>query len=386
MGKGKRVQKGFSARRVILLVLMAIFLFSSGNLIYHLIEYRQGEETYREAENLVQLPDFSDFPTPAPVPMATSIPTVPPSLGESGIPQPSESVEPTPTPTPYTDPYADALSAMDFTALREANPEVIGWILIPGTTVSYPLLQGEDNEYYLNHTWKGRWSSVGAIFMECRNSPDLTDFHTIVYGHNMRNGSMFGALQSYRDQSFLTEHPSVYLTVDSGTYRYDIFSIYQAEVDSNTYQLGFPREGARETFLADCAGRSVIETGVTPQTYDRILTLSTCTNIGGKNIRWVVQAALPGGLPLRRRKAKFPGSPYSPGRQSPLERLLTRRLRRSPPPRGRVFPRRQTRLGVRSQRGRVRLPAENKVWLEKKERGLTIELACAILRELDYAN
>ncbi len=338
MGKGKRVQKGVSARRVILLVLMAIFLFSSGNLIYHLIEYRQGEETYREAENLVQLPDFSDFPTPAPVPTATSIPTVSPSLGESGIPQPSESVEPTPTPTPYTDPYADALSAMDFTALREANPEVIGWILIPGTTVSYPLLQGEDNEYYLNHTWKGRWSSVGAIFMECRNSPDLTDFHTIVYGHNMRNGSMFGALQSYRDQSFLTAHPSVYLTVDSGTYRYDIFSVYQAEVDSNTYQLGFPREGVREIFLADCAGRSVIETGVTPQTYDRILTLSTCTNIGGKNIRWVVQAVLPGEPPAAPEESEIPGEPVQSGETEPFGETADPAASEEPTPTGESVP------------------------------------------------
>lgn len=295
MQKGKRVKRGIPWRRLVFFALLAVFLFSGGNLIYHALEYRQGEETYHEAEELVKLPDFSSLPISTPVPTASPTPTPDPAESES-VP-PEESVEPTPTPTPYIDPYADALSAMDFTALREANPQVVGWILIPGTTVSYPLLQAEDNTYYLNHTWKGRWSSVGAIFLECQSSPDLSDFHTIIYGHNMRNGSMFGALQSYRDQSFFAAHPSVYLTVDSGTYRYDIFSIYQADVDSNTYQLGFPRESDRETFLSDCAGRSLVETGVTPHTYDKILTLSTCTNIGGKSIRWVVQATLPGEPP-----------------------------------------------------------------------------------------
>lgn len=302
----KRAEKpnGWSKLRMLAIILLCGVLLVSGfNLIRELLDYRQGEETYGEAEKLVDLPDFDLLPTPVITPavlpsLSTSpTPTEGPDPAESEEPGPEESVEPTPTPTPYVDPYADALSAMDFTALQEVNSDVIGWIIIPGTTVSYPLLQTDNNTYYLSHTWKGKRSSVGSIFLECQSDPELTDFHTIVYGHNMRNGSMFGALQSYRNQSHVDAHPSVYLTVDSGTYRYDIFAVYQADVDSNTYQIGFSGEKSRQTFLDDCMSRSLVTTGVTPHTYDRILTLSTCTNIGGKAIRWVVQATCPGEEP-----------------------------------------------------------------------------------------
>lgn len=87
-----------------------------------------------------------------------------------------------------------------------------GWILIPNTVISYPLLQGEDNQYYLNHTWKKWTSAVGAIFMDSQNNPNLTDFNTIVYGHRMNNGSMFASLKNYKKQSYWQAHPCVYIT------------------------------------------------------------------------------------------------------------------------------------------------------------------------------
>lgn len=296
--KPKRLKKAGGRtilRRGVVLVLLAVFLVSGTKVLLELLDYRRGEESYGEAEKLVNLPDFSLL-TPAPVPSAKPSDPVPtPTAGDS--PAPVESVEPVSTPTPCIDPYADALSAMDFAALREVNGEVVGWLVIPGTQVSYPLLQGEDNSYYLNHTWKGERSVVGAIFLEYTNSSDLSDFHTIVYGHNMKNGSMFGALQNYRDAAYLAAHPSVYLTVDGGSYRYDIFAVYEASVDSSTYQIGFDREESRRTFLEDCLSRSELSTEVTPHTYDRILTLSTCTPASSKDSRWVVQAVWAGEPP-----------------------------------------------------------------------------------------
>lgn len=282
-------------RRGVVLVLLAVFLVSGTKVLLELMDYRRGEESYGEAEKLVNLPDFSLL-TPAPVPSAKpSDPAPTPTAGES--PAPVESGEPDPTPTPYVDPYASALSAMDFAALREVNGEVVGWLVIPGTQISYPLLQGEDNSYYLNHTWKRERSVVGAIFLEHTNSSDLSDFNTIIYGHNMKNGSMFGALQNYRDGDFLAAHPSVYLTVDGGSYRYDIFAAYEASVDSSTYQIGFSGEESRQAFLDDCLSRSGLSTEVTPHTWDRILTLSTCTPTSSKDSRWVIQAVWAGEPP-----------------------------------------------------------------------------------------
>ena len=166
---------------------------------------------------------------------------------------------------------------MDFSALRQQNPDVLGWILIPGTRVSYPVVQGTDNSYYLDHTWRGGKNSVGAIFMECRNSSDLSDFNTIIYGHRMNNRSMFGTLSQYKNRSYWQAHPYVYLTDDSGTHRYEIFAAGEVSVDSDVYRLGLRSDSSRQSFLDSCLALSALNTGVTPHTYDKVLTLSTCT-------------------------------------------------------------------------------------------------------------
>ena len=189
------------------------------------------------------------------------------------------------------DPYADALRNMDFAALQEVNSDVLGWILIPYTRISYPLVQGSDNAYYLNHTWKKTSSSVGSIFLECQNSSSLGDFNTIVYGHRMRNGSMFASLKYYDQQSYWVEHPRVYIMNKAGMYTYEIFSAYEAGVTEDTYRLGFGGDTQKQAFLDFCVEKSVISTGIVPTVEDRILTLSTCTGRGHET-RWVVQAVL----------------------------------------------------------------------------------------------
>lgn len=263
-----------------MLLLAVIFTGSVFMLLSRNADYREGEEAYAEAETLVELPDLTDLPAPRLEPVQ-----------EVPAEESAEEPETEETPVVYVDPYADALRNMDFTALREVNEDVLGWILIPGTAVSYPLVQGEDNQYYLTRTWKKWTSAVGSIFLECRSSRDLSDFNTVVYGHRMNNGSMFASLKYYQKQSYWEEHPCVYITDDNGTHKYDIFAAYEAAVDSATYQIGFSGDDARQAFLDDCLSRSVITTGITPTVSDRVLTLSTCTGRGHET-RWVVQAVL----------------------------------------------------------------------------------------------
>ena len=260
--------------------LALVLVVSVGMLIRQNIQYREGEEAYAEAEALVELPDLSQLPQPEPVPEEV------PAGGETEVEQ-----QPV-----YVDPYADALRAMDFTALREVNSDVLGWILIPGTAVSYPVVQGTDNDYYLNHTWKKWTSVVGSIFLECHNSRDLSDFNTIIYGHRMNNGSMFASLKNYKKQSWWSDHPCVYITDDSGSHKYEIFAAYEVSTEGETYRLGFGSDREKQAFIDYCLAQSVIDTGVVPRTYDRILTLSTCTGQGHAT-RWVVQAVLRGEAP-----------------------------------------------------------------------------------------
>jgi sortase B len=191
----------------------------------------------------------------------------------------------------YDDPHYDAMKEVDLTALREVNPDVIGWIRIPGTQIDYPLMQGEDNQYYLERTWKGEPNAAGSIFLEQHCSADLSDFNTIIYGHRMKNGSMFAALKYYNKMDYLQEHPYVYILDDAGLHRYEVFSAYEASVTGTTYRLAIEDDEIKQKFIDDCSGWSVIETGVEPTIRDRMLTLSTCTGRGYET-RWVVQAVL----------------------------------------------------------------------------------------------
>ena len=188
------------------------------------------------------------------------------------------------------DATAELIGAMveELAALREQNTDVLGWIVIPNTKVSYPLVQGEDNDYYLNHTWRKTRSVVGAIFMEQQSSADLTDFNTIIYGHRMNNRSMFGRLLDYKKQSYWQDHPRFYITDDSGTHTYEIFAAYEPAVGSTPYCIRFSNDTEKQTFINYGLEHSVIETGVVPEVTDRIVTLSTCTG-NGHATRWVVQ-------------------------------------------------------------------------------------------------
>ena len=261
---------------VLTAVLALVFLVSGGTVLLRLLDYRGGAEDYSEAAQLVKLPELEQVrPSAGPGPDQT-----PPPDGE-----PAEPEDPAAR-------FEQALRELDLDPLRDENPDVIDWIVIPDTQVSYPLVQGTDNQYYLNHTWKGVRRAVGAIFLECRNSRDFSDFNTIVYGHRMSDSSMFHTLLSYDRQEFWQAHPAVYIAGDGVCRRYEIFAAYEASVTGGTYCLEFAGEEERQAFLDDCLERSVIDTGIVPGPDSHILTLSTCTDAGSRAVRWVVHGVL----------------------------------------------------------------------------------------------
>ena len=279
-------------RTGLIAVLAAVFLFSLGMMAFRARQEWVSEEADLEAAELVGLPELPEPPA------AVSVAPSPAESGEPGeTPVSQESPEPEATlPPTREDPYAQALKDMDFRALQEINPDVVGWFLIPGTGISYPLLQGESNNTYLRHTWRGEYSTRGSIFLDSQCSRDLTDFNTIVYGHRMRNGTMFAPLANYGQESYRQAHPCVYIVTAAGTFRYEIFAVYETDTSASAYRLGMDTEKARQEFLDDCLARSFLNTGLKPTPADRVLTLSTCTP-ASNNERLVVQAVLWGEKP-----------------------------------------------------------------------------------------
>ncbi|MBE6935622.1 MAG: class B sortase [Ruminococcaceae bacterium] len=281
-------------RLILTICLAVVFLGSSIRWIALAIDARKSADSHAAALEAAGLPDTESVPAePVPEPEPEPVPELTPEPESKPEPEPEPEPEPIPEPEPEpVDPHAESLREIDLAALRESNAEVRGWILIPGAEVSHPLMQTDDNEYYLGHDWTGAKNAQGAIYLDYRVSGDLSDFHTIIYGHRMQNGAMFGRLSRYQDADFLAENPSIYIADDSGVHIYDIFSVYEASVTTgSTYQRRFADDVDRQAFLDYCITESDHDTGITPTTDDHILTLSTCTG-NGHATRWVVKAVL----------------------------------------------------------------------------------------------
>ena len=257
---------GSKKRKMLILALSLILLFCSGMYAYQVYQQHMSSKIYEEAQKLASVE-----PTPSP--------------------EPTSEPEPTPEPEPVetVNPYLELFTEIDLPALKEVNQGVIGWILIPDTPISYPLMYSGENVYYLSHTWDKKYNAAGSIFLEQYNAPDLSDFNTIIYGHRMNNGSMFGSLKRYKEPDYWSEHPYVYIYNEAGAFRYEIFAAYEASVTGDTYRLGLTETEDRQSFLDACLGWSVLETGIVPTVDDQIITLSTCTGTGYDS-RWVVQA------------------------------------------------------------------------------------------------
>lgn len=178
---------------------------------------------------------------------------------------------------------------VDFNELKDINPDVTGWIYMEALPdISYPIVKGTDNEYYLHHTYKKESLFAGSIFMDVKNSKDFSDQNTIVYGHNMKNGSMFGSLKNYKKQEVVDKSPYFWIITPEEAYKYKIFSIYTANVKGSTYTL--IKGPGKETinYGNEMKEKSDIDIGKHEfKETDKIVTLSTCT--GNSDTRFVVQ-------------------------------------------------------------------------------------------------
>ncbi len=181
--------------------------------------------------------------------------------------------------------------AVDFDALSAINPDIVGWLYCEGTPVNYPVVQGSDNVYYLDHLYSGEKNRSGTLFLDCRCSPYFSDNNSIIYGHHMKNGGMFACITQYRSQEYYDAHPAIYLLTPSGDYILKVFSGYITDPDTNSFEHRFETEADYAKMLAAAVEESDFQSRVAPATQDKVVTLSTCT-YEYENARYVVHAVL----------------------------------------------------------------------------------------------
>ena len=265
---------------LLFIFVLLVFLFSLSKVVAITIEYKAGREEYEDLGNFIQIPAEVEIPTVDPIEKVEST---------------TETVEFSETAEnklqiQYNNQFLDI--AVDFKSLESINSDFEGWLYVPALNISYPVVLGEDNDYYLTHTFQKTENSAGALFLDQATRTPFEDYNTIIHGHDMKNGSMFGKLDTfYRDTKTYTDNPYFYVYTEKGAYKYLIFSYYVTDAVSDTYQLPVNEESyqnykdyiAKQGVWRDVEGISHLSP---------IVTLSTCYGNNYTEKRFVVHGIM----------------------------------------------------------------------------------------------
>ena len=168
----------------------------------------------------------------------------------------------------------------DYQSLIAMNSDCVGWIQIPGTDINYPVVQAADNEFYLTHNFNRETAACGAIFMDYRNDVDAKAEHLILYGHQMKDNSMFKQLNGYKEEIFYKEHPNIKLYLHEQKYEYEITAVYVTDVANGGGYYNYLHWNTRKEQLnylqQKMAGYQIYDTGKKVMETDELLSLSTC--------------------------------------------------------------------------------------------------------------
>ena len=203
--------------------------------------------------------------------------------------EPSDNTSENNTPVYYPNDYWDYMNVpfmeVNFTELLKKNPDTVGWIKVDGTKVNYPIVQAEDNDYYLSHAFNKRSNAGGWVFADYRVDFENFGRNTIIYGHNMNNKTMFGSIPNMLYSGYLNNSSNYYIKISTPTSNtvWKVFSVYTIEPEVYYLKTNFRTE-PYDKFLNTLRGRSVYDFGIDVTTDDKILTLSTCDNTGTKRV------------------------------------------------------------------------------------------------------
>lgn len=238
--RGRRKKKGGSniVSNIILVIAIVVFAVSAYKLYGIFSEYNKGDKEYQKIQDLVINTEKKD------------------------------------------DTKEEAFS-VDFEKLLEMNSDVVGWIRFDEPSeINYPVVQGRDNEEYLKRTFEANTNKLGTLFVDVNNPGDFSGRNTFIYGHNMKNGSMFAQLLKYKDDSFYKEHPYFYIYTPDGKVRtYEIFSAGVVKDTSDSYIMDYADDAAFQTYIDYIRQQSAYPTSAEVTTASKIVSLSTCTNV-----------------------------------------------------------------------------------------------------------
>ena len=231
-------------------------------------EYKEGDEVYALIEQMAAENSNEGAPEETP---GHSLPPESSSVEEPS--EPESSIE---EPETTTNPEAALIPDINFDALDGVGSNLVAWLYSPETVINYPVAQGQDNFYYLNHLADGTENGNGCLFIDWKNASDFSDENTVIYGHHMQSGKMFASLVNYADQSYFEEHPVIYLTTRTGKYKIELFSGYTTDRNSSAYTLRFATKHEFAEWLREVSDKSDFRTSMRLSTEDHIVTLSTC--------------------------------------------------------------------------------------------------------------
>ena len=218
--------------RILFLLALAVFLYAAVRLILYGITYWKGSHEYKGLQKYVSEQPKDEI-----------------STEENGE---------------FT---------VDFSGLKELNPDCIGWIRFENINISYPIMQGEDNEYYLKHTFEGQAVTAASIFMDANNHADFSDQNTFIYGHNMKNGAMFANIKKFADHDYFINHPEVYIYLPDGSI--NVYSVYSTKIIDATSDY-YLKDIDYASYVANAKSSAKQSRDVDTQNGAPLLLLSTC--------------------------------------------------------------------------------------------------------------
>ena len=240
-GQSRKKKKSTWFLNILIVFFLGVMVFCGYQIVSQLLEDKKGEDAYAEIASQAVLPET-----------------------ETAVVEGEDGQEETIT-----------LRKIDFESLWQQNEDVIGWLECEGTVVDYPVVQGPDNEYYLRRLLDGSYHRFGTLFIDYQNDPAFLDQNTVIYGHNIKAGTMFHILDNYKDPDYYPEHPYFMLYLPDKTYRIELFAGTLVD-GADGIPLNFATAEEYQDYIDSLRAESTFDSPVEMTSSDRMVTLYTC--------------------------------------------------------------------------------------------------------------